>query len=136
MAKKISERQQKVLDAAEWHKKRDEVATADIEAQLNKPHDERSVKLTSDEYAGLLRLLNIEYPIAEAANWVVSQMDMESKQEKAKEEKLHGWGIEKGPFNFRMDKPLVDALDAVAKEKGLKRSDAVRQALIAYLEIH
>ena len=117
--------------AAEWLKEKED----DINAQLSKGPFDRSIQLNGEEYSALRRLIDIEEQIGHAANWVADEMRRASKQEKAKEDKLHGWGIEKVPFNFRMDKPLVDALDAVANEKGLKRSDAVREALIAYLDL-
>jgi len=125
MAKK-----KKAQTADEWLKEKED----DVKAQFNKSPFERSIQLNSGEYHALRRFMDIEEQIWHAANWVADEMRRASEQEKAKEDKLHGWGIEKVPFNFRMDKPLVDALDAVAKEKGLKRSDAVRQALIAYLD--
>ena len=129
MAKK-----KKKVDVEEYLKAKEKAARDDADEQLNRPPHEREIKLNSGEYASLSRLMQIEDDIHHAANWVFSRMDEERREEEAVNKKMYGWGVEKVPFNFRMDKPLVDALDAVAKKKGLKRSDAVRQALIAYLD--
>ena len=46
---------------------------------------------------------------------------------------LTGWGIEKTLVNFRLEQPLVNALDARAKRDEVSRADVVRRALTAYL---
>jgi hypothetical protein len=93
--------------------------------------DERNIMMTQDEYTALRRLLNIEYPISEAANWVQSQMYME-KQTHIDE--MHGRGVEKERYTMRLEKPLAESVDVLAKKLNMKRSEAVREAIVDWLK--
>ena len=121
----------KQVDAEKYLKEIENADQADVAEQLNKPSYERSIRLNSDEYSALRRLMDIEYPISEAANWVASQMHMESQ---AHIDDLHGRGVEKVSYTMRLDKPLANSVDEMAAGMGIKRSAAIREALVDWLK--
>jgi DNA-binding XRE family transcriptional regulator len=67
--------------------------------------------------------------------------DLEKRRAKIRKQRekmglliLTGWGIEKMPVHFRLEKKLISALDARARRDDVGRIDVVRKALLAYIQ--
>ena len=96
--------------------------------------DIEGAELRASEVKALRQVLERKDDILDAADFADERIaEEQAEDERQFQEQLHGRGVEKVHYTMRLDKPLADSVDEVAKELGLKRTEVVREALVEWL---